>query len=132
MKLELYAEDLDKHSGGSPCYLEGACFYVQRAGTKDFNKQIEEIKKELYGFAPKDIDNDKITAFWLAEYGVTGWEGVENEDSELEFSRENARAVFLNPAYYRSLNAYLINHAADYSKYLFDEVSEDIEATKKN
>jgi len=132
MKLDDYAEDLDKHSGGSPFYLGEACFYVQRAGTKEFNKQIEEIKKDLYGFAPKEIDADKITAFWLAEYGVTGWEGVENEDSVLEFSRDNARAVFLNPAYHRSLNAYLLNHAADYSKYLFDEVSEDIEAAKKS
>jgi len=132
MKLESYAEDLDKHAGGSPYYLEEACFYVQRAGTPEFNKQIEEIKNELYGFAPKVIDNNKITAFWLAEYGVTGWDGVINEDEELEFSRSNARSVFLNPAYYMSLNALLLTHSSNYSNYLFDEVNGDIEAAKKN
>lgn len=133
MKISMYKEDKEKQEQGSPCYYGDAYFNVKRANTPEYQVQIEEIKNNLYGFAPKEVDNNKIVAYWLAEYGVTGWDGVlDEEDKELIFSRENARGVFLNPAFHLSLNLLLLQHAGNYNNYLFDAVNADIEQIKKN
>ncbi len=133
MRLLDYKEDLVKHESGSPYYLGDGCFYVKRFGTVDSSKQIEEIKLELYGFSPKEIDNNLVLAHWLCEYGVTGWDDILNEDDEqLPYSKSNARRVFLNPAFFLGINSLLIDHACSYKNYLYDEVEEDIEAIKKN
>jgi len=132
MNLNDFAEDLSKHEKGSPLYIDDGVIYVKRIHTAEYNKQREAIKNREYGFASKDIDDNLITAYWLAEFGVTGWDGILDGDKELEFNQANSRAVFLNPNYRLSLNALLINHAANYANYLFDEVNEDIEQVKKN
>ena len=131
--LNLYREDKEKQERGSPCFLHEASFDVVRAGTPLYILQIEQIKKELFGFAPKEIDNGLVVATWLAEYGVTGWDGViDEDDKDLAFNRVNARKVFLNPEYFLSLNALLIDHAFKYHNYLYDEACEDLEQIKKN
>ena len=134
MKLSLFKEDVIKQESGSPLYIDDGCFYVKRVGTAEYHKQIEELKKSEYGFvAPKQIDDNLLLALWLSEFGVTGWDGVlDEEEYELEFSRRNARAVFTNPAFYLGLNSLLISHGSNYANYLFDEVSEDVEQIKKN
>ena len=87
----------------------------------------------IYGFSPKDIDVGLILGTWLAEYGVTNWDGIlDQEDNKLTYSVQNARKVFLNPSYFNSLNSQLISHGTDYANYLFDEVTKDIEQIKKN
>jgi hypothetical protein len=133
MRLDLYKESKEKQESGSPCYLGDGSFNVKRLHTPEYNKQIDDIKKNEYGFAPKDVDTNLILATWLAEYGVTGWDGVlDSDDKSLKFTRKNARKVFLNPEYFLSLNAILIQHASDYNNYLHDEILEDVEAVKKN
>jgi hypothetical protein len=132
MQLSDFAECPDKQEQGSPLYLDDGFICVKRIHTVEYNKQRESIRNSIYGFSPNDVDENLITGHWLAECGVTGWNGVLDGDKELEFTRENARAVFLNPNYKLSLNALLINHAANYANYLFDEVKEDIEAAKKS
>ena len=134
MKLSNYSEDLEKQESGSAYYLgEDGCFFVKRAGTTQYNKEIEDIKKAEYGFAPKDVDYGLIIGMWLAEHGVTGWDNILDEnDNPLKFSRKNARKVFLNPAYFNSLNLLIIQHANDYNNYLHDEIEEAIESVKKN
>ena len=133
MNLADYKESQEKQEKGSPCYLGDGSFDVKRIHTPEYNKQIEEIKLELYGFAPKEIDNNLILAHWLCEHGVTGWDGVfGDEDEELDYSKPNARKVFLNPSMFLSLNALLISHSSDYANYLYDLVEKDIEAVKKN
>lgn len=132
MKLSQYEEDTEKQEKGSPCYLYDAHFDVKRTGTPIFNKEVQAIKSRLYDFAARDIDMNLVMATWLAEIGVTNWDGVlDKDDNELEYSKSNARAVFLNPAFYNSLNLLLLQHAADYNNYLHDEMEEDIEAIKK-
>lgn len=133
MNLNDYLEDPSKQEQGSPCYLGDGAFYVKRIHTPEYNKQIEEIKNALYGFTSKEMDQNLIIAHWLSNYGVTKWEGVNNpDDSELDFSRANARKVFLNPGQFMSLNALLITHASNYANYLMDEVEEDIKQVKKS
>lgn len=136
MILSQFQEDLEKQEKGSPCYINRdseAYFNIKRSGTPAFNKEVQEIKSRLYDFAARDIDMNLIMAHWLAESGVTGWDGVLDEDGEvLEFSRFNARKVFLNPAFFSSLNLLLLHHAADYNNYLHDELEKDVEAIKKN
>jgi len=134
MNLNQYEEDQVKQEKGSPCYLgDDGCFYVKRIHTPEYNKQIAEITRELYGFDSKNMDNNLIVAHWLCEYGVTGWNNILNPDeTELEYSKSNARQVFLNPNMFLSLNLLLITHAGNYANYLHDEVIEDVEAVKKS
>ena len=134
MKLSLYKEDVSKRESGSPCYLGDGYFNVMRINTPDYYKQIEDIKKRLYGFSPKDMDSNEIIGTWLSEHGVTGWDGIidGDDDKELPYSKKSARKIFLNPAYFLSLNALLIQHASDYNNYLFDAIETDINAAKKN
>lgn len=133
MNLLDYEECHDKQESGSPCYLGDGAFYVKRIHTPEYTKQIEQIRNSLYGFTSKDVDQNLIIAHWLAEYGVTGWDDIFNpDDSELKFSRSNARKVFLNPGQFMSLNTLLITHAANYANYLLDAIEEDIEQVKKS
>jgi len=134
MLLSDFREDAEKQTKGSPCYVGEGCFYVCRIGGSEYAKQIEEIKLSLYGFAPKNIDDNEVMAHWLAEYGVTGWEGIFDGDLEnpVEYSKQAARKIFLDNAYWKSLNMLLINHATNYGNYLFDEVEKDVEQVKKN
>lgn len=136
MNLIDYRESVEKQEKGSPCYIGdgGSYFNVKRIHTPDYYLQIEEIKVELYGFAPnpKEVDNNKVIATWLVEHGVTGWSGVEGDEGELKYSKKNARKVLLNPDYFLSLNALLIQHASDYNNFLHDEIKKDIEQAKKS
>jgi len=132
MDLNDYKESLDKQEKGSPCYLGEGSFDVKRIHTPEYNKQVEEIKLELYGFSAKEMDDNLILAHWLCEYGVTGWSGVFDGEEELKYSQSNARKVFLNPEMFMSVNSLLVNHARDYANYLHDEVEKDIDAVKKN
>lgn len=132
MNLECFAECEEKQEKGSPCYLDDGVFYVKRIHTIEYHKQREQIKNRLYGFSSREFDENLITAHWLTDHGVTGWEGIYQGDDELEFNQQNAAGVFLNPSYRISLNAMLINHAGNYANYLSDEIAEDIEAIKKS
>lgn len=133
MLLSEFKEDTNKQESGSPCWIGEGCFYVKRLGTTQARKEIEELKMQLYGFAPKDVDHDLVMAHWLAEHGVTNWEGIHDGslDNPVKYSKQNARAIFLDKEYFQSLNAILLNHAALYSNYIYDETEKDIEAVKK-
>lgn len=134
MNLQDYREDLKKQVKGSPFYVMGGDSHIDvaRAGTPEYFKQIEEIKLELYGFEQKDVDNNLVVAHWLCEYGITGWDGLLDGDNSIRYSKPNARKIFLNPEYFLSLNALLINHASDFNNYLTDATEKDIEQIKKS
>lgn len=133
MNLSEYREDVEKQESGTPYYIGDGAIYVKRVGTSQYNKDIEEIKRHIYGFDLKDLDIGLVLGHWLAEYGVTGWENILDEnDVDLEFSRINTRKVFLNPSFFNSLNAQLVAHGSNYANYLFDEIVEDVEQIKKN
>lgn len=134
MNLSEFEEDTKKQKEGSPYYMgDDGAIYVKRVGTDEYNKEIEDIKREIYGFIQKDIDVGLVIGTWLAEYGVTGWENIlDADDNPVKFSRSVARSTFLNPSFFNSLNAQLIAHGSSYANYLFDEVIEDVEQIKKN
>ena len=132
MNISNYTEDKSKQEKGAPCYIEDGYFDVKRFNTPESNIEIEDIKKKEYGFAPKDMDHNKIIAIWLCEYGVTGWDGVLDGDKPLKYSKATARKVFLNPAVFLSLNLVLLQHASDYNNYLHDAIEEDVQAIKKS
>jgi len=131
--LEFFREDLEKHIAGTPCYIDGACFYVARLGTKESQKQIRQIKETLYGLIPnpREFNEDEIYANWLASFGVVNWSDVDFQSGNIEFSRQDAARVFLNEEYYLSLNKVLISHALNYENYLHDEALEEEENVKK-
>ena len=135
MSLDLYSEDLEKHVSGSPCYASNMIFYVARFGTKEAQQQIIEIKEKLYGIFPNpnELDDNEVIANWLAYYGVVSWEDVADDETgeTMKYTKAFARQLFLNKAYWTSLNQVLITHALNYENYLNDAAYEDTEQIKK-
>jgi len=133
--LELYREDVEKHLSGSPCYIAQMTFYVARIGTKESIAQFKEIKEKLYGLFPKpgEVSENEVFANWLAYHGVVNWDNVTDGESDepQPYNKSFARQLFLNKAYWLSLNQLLINHATNFENYLNDEAYEDIETGKK-
>lgn len=135
MLLSLYAEDSDKQLNGTPIYIESATFYGRRFGTPESKKVFKELRDKLFGPLHRwtEQDDDKLCAHWLVEYGIVNWEGVnEAEGVPLQYNKENARGVFLNPEYFLSLNARLIGELSRFENFLYDAADEEIEALKKN
>ena len=135
MNLEDFKEDLVKQDKGSPCYVNrdsDACFFVRRADGADYVKEIEEITQQLYGFDRANVDHNLVIAWWLSEYGCTGWENLYSAGENLEYSKVNARLTFHNPSYFLSLNPLLLQHARDYNNYLFDAANKEVEEIKKS
>lgn len=133
MILADYRESLEKHQSGTPIYVGDAVFYVRRWGTPEAQKLLKEIRLEIFGPIHKHQpgDDDLLMAHWLAEYGVTKWEGVCSEEGEIKYSQQAARKVFLNPEYFASLNQLLYTEATKFENYLHDQAEEDAEAAKK-
>ena len=137
MNLLAFKEDLELQESGTRCCPTGdesSYFLVRRLNTPSYRKEIEDIKRRIYGFSD-NINEQELLGYWLAEYGVTGWSGISKEDdSPLPYSKTEARKIFLNPAYQgsNSLNERLIRHGLDHTEYLFLDVKEDIEAAKKS
>lgn len=127
-----YEESVDKQEKGSPCYLSDDSFIlVRRFGTVQTTKELDDLKRRLFGFTDKH-DENLLLGHWLAEHGVTGWEGLGNGGEELEYSMRNALDIFTNPQYMLSLNQDLLRHATNYANYLHDKMCEDVEAVKKS
>lgn len=132
MITDLFAEDPAKKEQGSPCYLDGmGTFYVKRVGSNEQMKEMQALKEHFYGFTERGIDDEKLIAYWLAGGGVTGWEDDEGTKG-VEFNKENANAIFLNPDLWGSANLLIYNHAKLYFNYLYDKKDEDVEAVKKS
>lgn len=137
--LDNYREDLQKQKDGSPCYLDEGTFFIKRSGTPEVKKQLAEIRERLYGIFLKDsngIDEYRIWAHWLAEFGVVGWDDIQHIDENgkavpLEFTREAARDIFLNEQYRRSLIPKLVEFSLNYENYLCEQSQEDVEQVKK-
>ena len=136
MSLSLFHEDLEKQEQGSPCHINQMTFYVKRIGTKKVQSEFADIRERLYGLFPKpsDINESEILANWLAHGGVTNWENVSDDENGeiLPFTPSFARQLFLNKAYWLSLNQILIGHATNFENYLNDDASESLEELKKN
>ena len=135
LNLSVFAEDKNLKKDGVPIYplsFSDAFFIVPRIGGFEYQKQIQEIKRNIYGIYAEnsEIDFNKIAAAWLGEY-VQGWEGVESNGEELEFNRSNCRAIFNNESYRESLVTILIDKASKYENYLTQEGREAIEELKK-
>ncbi len=133
MKLSDYQESKQLQQQGAPISVGDAVFYVRRLGTKESQESIKAIRQQLYGPFHKmsEVDNNRLYGHWLTEYGVTGWQGVEDQDGALEYSREAARNIFTNPEYFLSLNDVLISAALRFENYLHDEAQSDGDKLEK-
>lgn len=136
MPLGVYRESLELQASGAPCVTEGGTFFVRRSGTEEYWKTRREITARLFGIylQPKPESEAIISANMLAEYLVTGWEGVYSDDGEgeeLEYSKESARAIFLNKEYFLSLNRILEEFSCTFTGYLRLQANEDLDQLKK-
>lgn len=135
MSLVLFREDLEKQAEGSPCFINQMTFNVKRLGTKESQSEIKDIRDKLYGPFPKpdEVNENLILANWLAYCGVTSWSGVSDDenDEEIEFSKQEARQLFTNERYFLSLNQVLINHAMNFERYLSDDAEAAVDEIKK-
>lgn len=136
--ISCFKECSEKLKNGAPIYPmpdnSDLFFNVLRIGTFEQQKQMEEVKKAVYGFnPPRHVDNNLLWAHWLGNYGVTGWGYLEDENGkQLKFSRETCRKIFLDESHRNFLVPTLINGASDAYAYLSDEAIEAIEELKKH
>lgn len=134
MKLSEYQESLKLQKDGAPIAIGSATFYIRRSGTKESKKLVRDLQMQIFGpfHRMQEEDDLLLRAHWLVEYGCASWQGLFNEDdSELPYSQEAARKVFLNPEYHLSLNAVLWMAAHNFENYLHDQAEEDLEQIKK-
>ena len=134
MKLSEYQESINLQKSGAPISVGDAVFYVRRLGTPECAAFAKKLRAELFGpfHKYKAEDDSLLTAHLLTEYLVTGWSGVKNEDdTELAYTEQAARSVFLNQEYWLSLNLTLLNAAGIFENYLYEQLGEDVEALKK-
>ena len=135
MNLNDYREDLKLQDKGAPVYVGDAIFYVKRIGTPAAQAFIKELKLSLWGPFSNHAEQDanELLAHWLVEYGVTGWDNVQDESgADLPYTQLAARKVFLNKEYWLSLNAILTNAASTFEHYLHEQAEVDAEAVKKS
>lgn len=137
MDLNEYKEDLSKQKNGVSIHTNAGEFIVRRFGTKESNAVLADIEREDYNPFENLTDTEKAErkseqmAKWLATYGVCDWHNVKENGDQVKFNKKIAYEVFMNPAYFLSLNLRLINAAMDYENYLVNEVEKDIEQVKK-
>lgn len=139
MHLSLFQEDPSKQRDGSPvCYPSPSgeiTFYLRRWGTKESEKIVKQIRRELFGPLHRHTESDQneIYAHWLVEYGIANWKGLRDDktDIDIEYTKDNARSLFLDKSYWLSLNQLLIEAALNFEHYLFDDAQEVIETIKK-
>jgi hypothetical protein len=139
MFLSSFSEDLKKHGGGAPIYVDSSdgqiTFYVRRIGTNESNKALKDLRRSLFGpfHSAADDDISQLYANWLADYGVTGWDDLVDSDTgePVLYSKQAARDLFLDESYFQSLNSILINSAASFENFLHDEKEEAIDNVKK-
>ena len=134
MRISDYKESKDLQTKGAPLPVDDAVFHIRRFGTPESNQLLKDLRIQLYGPLHKmqEADYDKLHAHWLADYGCTGWDGVQSESGEdLPYSEQTARAIFTNPEYMMSLNRILIEGSCHFQNYLHEEAEKDTEALKK-
>lgn len=137
MNLGNYREDLKAQMQGTPCEIDGAVFNVRRANTPEYNKAFVEIKRALFGvwYSESSLTDDQVleaTGHLLAEYLVTGWYGLFDENGvEVKHSQKAARDIFTDPEFYQTINLLIVNHSSRYDNYLKKKLEEDIDSAKK-
>jgi len=133
MKLSEVRESKELQQRGAPIVVGDAVFYVRRLGTKESQQALKDIRQQLYGPFHKmsEVDNNRLYGHWLTEYGVTGWQGLEDQDGALEYSKDTARNIFTNPEYFLSLNDILVSAALRFENYLHDEAQTDGDKLEK-
>lgn len=135
MLLSSYREDSDKQRNGTPIYIGDATFYCRRFGTPESKRELKDLRNKLFGALHKwtESDDDLLIGHWLAEFGVVGWENVQEEGAgELKYNKKVARRIFTDPEYFLSLNSILLRDLSNFENFLYDAAEEDIEALKKN
>lgn len=136
MLLRDFAEDPEKWASGAPIYIDAShgviTFFLKRWGTAESEKARKGIVKALYGpmHNHSEIDPDEIYAHWLAEYAITGWENIDEDDTK--YTQRLARDVFLAKEHRLSINQKLMSQAFGFENYLFDEAMEELENIKKS
>ena len=134
MRFSAFRENKEKQLNGVAVPFGTATFYIRRWGTRESEIFLCDLRRELFGpFNDLPEYTPEIVANWLAEYGVVGWDGVLDEDTEqpLAYSKKLARKIFLDEAYWLELNAQLFKEAQNYEHYLDEIAREDSEAIKK-
>lgn len=135
MRFSAFKEDLQKQKKGAAIPIGLAVFYCKRWGTKESEEFLAKLRRELYGPFISNSDEyfPELLAWWLAEYAITGWEGVFQEENEqlLKHSKDNARLIFLDRSYWLHLNMEIFKESQNYERYLEEIAKEDLEELKK-
>lgn len=134
MQFGAFRESLEKQELGAPFKKGEATIFVKRWGTRESEKYLADLRRELFSPFSKDQNYfPELLAHWLAGYGVTGWEGIYDDSGSelLPFSPTIARQSFLDEGVRLSLNFEIFEFCQNYENYLEDIAREDEEEIKK-
>lgn len=106
MKLKELKVNTELQGAGVPVEIvPGIVATVRSTATTEYqnrrNRLLRQFSKYIAaGMAIPAEKTDEITATLMAEYLVTGWQGVtDDDDKPIPFSRDNAFKLFRDPAY---------------------------------
>ncbi len=134
--LKDFKECCNAHEQGVNIYPNDGdgYFKLRRLGTPQTAREIEQIRLSKHGLFSGDDETThmEIMAEWLSEFGVTGWGGINDPetDNEIPFSRSACRQVFSNPAYV-GLVGILITEATTIGHFLEANIREMEKELKK-
>lgn len=135
MRFSAFKENVQKQRDGAAIPIGMAVFYCKRWGTRESDAFMVKLRRELYGpfVANSEEYFPELLGYWFAEYAITGWKNVFEEEKEtlLNYSKDNARSIFLDESYWLSLNMELFKQCQNYENYLDEIVQEDSEEIKK-
>lgn len=134
MQIGAFRESLEIQEKGAPFRKGSATIFVRRWGTRESETYLSDLRRELLGPFQRDAAYfPEILAHWLAGYGVTGWEGVYDDDGKelLLFSASTSRQTFLDEGVRLSLNYEIFEFCQNYENYLEDVAREDEKEIKK-
>lgn len=111
----------------------GAYFIVRRIGTRQFKKEISEIRKEKEDWfnAKSAFDEQDVLIEWLWRHGITGWSECIRINGEFQpYSRGLCKQIVTDESYIGYVHA-IISGAQNQVNYLELQLAEIADAIKK-
>lgn len=131
----LFLQDVQLMDDGVWIDIASGSFKIRRWGTKQSDKIFHRLRMVEFGEKlPRfSSETEMLYGIWLAEYGVIDWKNVcDKQNNEIEYSIQQARAIFTNPGYQSSLVTILFNEAQNYTNFLYQQADEDVEQLKES
>ena len=124
--LNLPQIDLEKAAAGVWVPYSGDIrFLIARSDSPEYVRAIKQLERrfgtQLTSGAMTDNEADRLLAGLMVDHILNGWEGLQNDEEEFPYNRENALALMADPSY-ADLRAWIMKQAGDIENYRREKV----------